>query len=177
MSRLEEKKLVVEELKKVADEALSAVVVDYRGTNVPDLTLLRKDASSSSVYLRVIKNTLAKRALEGTKFDSINEILTGPSLFAFSLDDFKSAAKLVKDFSKSHESFSVKGLSVGEGLLDASELDRLASLPSKGRSNFYVNERTSKSNSEICRRSTESTYKLCKNFGCGKKKLNLNFKP
>ena len=118
-------------MKKVADEALSAVVVDYRGTNVPDLTLLRKDASSSSVYLRVIKNTLAKRALEGTKFDSINEILTGPSLFAFSLDDFKSAAKLVKDFSKSHESFSVKGLSVGEGLLDASELDRLASLPSK----------------------------------------------
>ena len=99
MSRLEEKKLVVDELKKVADEALSAVVVDYRGTNVPDLTLLRKDASSSSVYLRVIKNTLAKRALEGTKFDSINEILTGPSLFAFSLDDFKSAAKLVKDFS------------------------------------------------------------------------------
>lgn len=131
MSRLEEKKLVVDELKKVADEALSAVVVDYRGTNVPDLTLLRKDASSSSVYLRVIKNTLAKRALEGTKFDSINEILIGPSLFAFSLDDFKSAAKLVKDFSKSHESFSVKGLSVGEGLLDASELDRLASLPSK----------------------------------------------
>ena len=57
MSRLEEKKLVVDELKKVADEALSAVVVDYRGTNVPDLTLLRKDASSSSVYLRVIKNT------------------------------------------------------------------------------------------------------------------------
>ena len=131
MSRLEEKKLVVDELKKVADEALSAVVVDYRGTNVPDLTLLRKDASSSSVYLRVIKNTLAKRALEGTKFDSINEILSGPSLFAFSLDDFKSAAKLVKDFSKSHESFSVKGLSVGEGLLDAGELDRLASLPSK----------------------------------------------
>ena len=131
MSRLEEKKLVVDELKKVADEALSAVVVDYRGTNVPDLTLLRKDASSSSVYLRVIKNTLAKRALEGTKFDSINEILIGPSLFAFSLDDFKSAAKLVKDFSKSHESFSIKGLSVGEGLLDASELDRLASLPSK----------------------------------------------
>ena len=86
MSRLEEKKLVVDELKKVADEALSAVVVDYRGTNVPDLTLLRKDASSSSVYLRVIKNTLAKRALEGTKFDSINEILTGPSLFAFSLE-------------------------------------------------------------------------------------------
>ena len=131
MSRLEEKKLVVDELKKVAEEALSAVVVDYRGTNVPDLTLLRKDASSSSVYLRVIKNTLAKRALEGTKFDSINEVLRGPSLFAFSLDDFKSAAKLVKDFSKSHESFSVKGLSVGEGLLDASELERLASLPSK----------------------------------------------
>ena len=131
MSRLEEKKLVVDELKKVADEALSAVVVDYRGTNVPDLTLLRKDASSSSVYLRVIKNTLAKRALEGTKFDSINEVLSGPSLFAFSLDDLKSAAKLVKDFSKSHESFSVKGLSVGEGLMDASELDRLATLPSK----------------------------------------------
>ena len=66
MSRLEEKKLVVDELKKVADEALSAVVVDYRGTNVPDLTLLRKDASSSSVYLRVIKTIMVITATPKT---------------------------------------------------------------------------------------------------------------
>ena len=98
MSRLEEKKLVVDELKKVADEALSAVVVDYRGTNVPDLTLLRKDASSSSVYLRVIKNTLAKRAIKDTDFECMQNDLKGPLILAFSRDNPGSAAKLFNDF-------------------------------------------------------------------------------
>ena len=131
MSRLDTKKVLVEDLNKIAQEAFSVIAVDYRGTNVPSLTQLRKEAKSQSVQLKVIKNTLAKRALENTKFDSLNEILTGPTLLAFSMNDFQSAAKLVKDFAAKEESFEVKGLSIGEGFLEPNELKALASLPSK----------------------------------------------
>ena len=131
MSRLDTKKVLVEDLNKIAQEAFSVIAVDYRGTNVPGLTQLRKEDKSQSVQLKVIKNTLAKRALENTKFDSLNEILTGPTLLAFSMDDFQSAAKLVKDFAAKEESFEVKGLSIGEGFLEPNELKALASLPSK----------------------------------------------
>ena len=131
MSRLDAKKVLVEDLNKIAQEAFSVIAVDYRGTNVPGLTQLRKEAKSHAVQLKVIKNTLAKRALENTKFDSLNEILTGPTLLAFSMNDFQSAAKLVKDFAAKEESFEVKGLSIGEGFLEPNELKALASLPSK----------------------------------------------
>ena len=131
MSRLDNKKVLVEDLNKIAQEALSVIAVDYRGTNVPGLTQLRKEAKSKSVRLKVIKNTLAKRALENTKFDSLNEILTGPTLLAFSMNDLQSAAKLVKDFASKEESFEVKGLSIGEGFINPEELKALASLPTK----------------------------------------------
>jgi len=131
MSRLDNKKVLVEDLNKIAQEAFSVIAVDYRGTNVPELTNLRKEAKNQSVQLKVIKNTLAKRALENTKFDSLNDILTGPTLLAFSMDDFQSAAKLIKDFAANEESFEVKGLSIGEGFLEPNELKALASLPSK----------------------------------------------
>ena len=131
MSRLDTKKVLVEDLNKIAQEAFSVIAVDYRGNNVPGLTQLRKEAKSQAVQLKVIKNTLAKRALENTKFDSLNEILTGPTLLAFSMNDFQSAAKLVKEFAAKEESFEVKGLSIGEGFLEPNELKALASLPSK----------------------------------------------
>ena len=131
MSRLDTKKALVEDLNKIAQEAFSVIAIDYRGTNVPGLTQLRKDAKSQSVHLKVIKNTLAKKALENTKFDSLNEILTGPTLLAFSMEDFQGAAKLIKDYAAREESFEVKGLSIGEGFLEPVELKVLASLPSK----------------------------------------------
>ena len=131
MSNLDEKKVQVDELKQIAEQAFSAIAVDYRGTDDPKLTNLRTDAKGQSVHIKIIKNTLAKKALEDTKFDSLNEVLTGPTLLAFSLEDYQSAAKLVKDFSASEESFEVKGLSIGEGFLSAQELNSLATLPSK----------------------------------------------
>tara|TARA_B100001113_G_scaffold15155_1_gene11564 strand:+ start:346 stop:864 length:519 start_codon:yes stop_codon:yes gene_type:complete len=131
MSRLDNKKVLVEDLNKIAQEAFSVIAVDYRGTNVPELTNLRKEAKHQSVQLKVIKNTLAKRALENTKFDSLKDILTGPTLLAFSMDDLQSAAKLIKDFASKEESFEVKGLSIGEGFLEPNELKVLASLPTK----------------------------------------------
>ena len=131
MSNLDEKKVQVDALKQIAEQAFSAIAVDYRGTDVPKLTNFRRDAKGQSVHVKIIKNTLAKKALEDTKFDSLNEVLTGPTLLAFSLEDYQSAAKLIKDFSANEESFEVKGLSIGEGFLSAQELNSLASLPSK----------------------------------------------
>ena len=131
MSNLDLKKVQVDELRKVVDESLSVVAVDYRGTDVPKLTSFRKDAKDKSVFIKIIKNTLAKKALEDSKFDSLIDVLSGPTLLAFSKEDYQSAAKLIKDFSKSEESFKVKGLSIGEGLLSADQLNSIASLPSK----------------------------------------------
>ena len=131
MSNLDLKKVQVDELRKVVDESLSVVAVDYRGTDVPKLTSFRKDAKDKSVFIKIIKNTLAKKALEDSKFDSLIDVLSGPTLLAFSKEDYQSAAKLIKDFSKSEESFEVKGLSIGEGFLEPVELKVLASLPSK----------------------------------------------
>ena len=128
MSNLDLKKVQVDELRKVVDESLSVVAVDYRGTDVPKLTSFRKDAKDKSVFIKIIKNTLAKKALEDSKFDSLIDVLSGPTLLAFSKEDYQSAAKLIKDFSKS---FEVKGLSIGEGLLSADQLNSIASLPNK----------------------------------------------
>ena len=91
--RIDDKKLAVKELNEIANEAVSAVAADYHGTSVSELTKLREEARNSSVHLKVIRNTLAKRALSGTKFSCFDELLVGPTILAFSLDDHASAAK------------------------------------------------------------------------------------
>ena len=90
MSNLDLKKVQVDELRKVVDESLSVVAVDYRGTDVPKLTSFRKDAKDKSVFIKIIKNTLAKKALEDSKFDSLIDVLSGPTLLAFSKEDYQS---------------------------------------------------------------------------------------
>ena len=128
---LEGKKEVVSEVAAVAAEAYSAIAAEYRGLGVEELTELRSKARQDGVYIRVVKNTLAKRALEGTEFECMNEGLVGPLILAFSQEDPGSAARVVKDFSKEHDLLKVKMLSIGGQLLEASELERLASLPTK----------------------------------------------
>jgi len=95
------------------------------------MTALRASARENQVYLRVVRNTLAKRALEGTEYECVNETLTGPSLFGFSMEDPGAAARLFKDFAKANDKFEVKALSVSGQLLGASELDVLAKLPTR----------------------------------------------
>ena len=84
--RIDDKKLAVKELNEIANKAVSAVAADYHGTSVSELTKLREEARNSSVHLKVIRNTLAKRALSGTKFSCFDELLVGPTILAFSLD-------------------------------------------------------------------------------------------
>ena len=128
---LEEKKAIVAEVNETAAGALSLVVADARGVSVSDMAALRASARENQVYLRVVRNTLAKRALEGTDYECVNETLVGPSLFGFSMEDPGAAARLFKDFAKANDKFEVKALSVSGQLLGASELDVLAKLPTR----------------------------------------------
>jgi large subunit ribosomal protein L10 len=95
------------------------------------MTALRKDARESSVTLRVVRNTLAKRALEGTEYECVTDSLSGPSLFGFSMEDPGAAARLFKDFSKENKAFEVKVLAVSGQMLGAEQLDVLAKLPTR----------------------------------------------
>lgn len=128
---LEDKKQIVSEVAAVAANAHSAVAAEYRGLTVVEMTELRNQARSGGVYLRVVKNTLARRAVEGTEFECMAEGMVGPLLLAFSQEDPGAAARLIKDFAKGHEKLQVKLVSIGGQLLEASDLDKLAKLPTK----------------------------------------------
>lgn len=127
--RLEDKKQIVSEVNTAANSALSAVLANYRGVTVSEMTELRKTARENKVYLRVIRNTLLKKAVEGTDFECIQAVLTGPTILALSEEDPGAAARVLKDFAKENDEFVIKALSVGGELLDAAQIDRLAKLP------------------------------------------------
>jgi large subunit ribosomal protein L10 len=129
--RLEDKKVIVAEIANVASGAFSAVAAEYRGLTVEEMTELRSNARKSGVYMRVVRNTLARRALADTEFSCMQEILVGPLVLAFSKEDPGSAARLMKEFAKNHEKLVVKALSVSGKLLSAKDLDMLANLPTR----------------------------------------------
>lgn len=126
---LEQKKAVVAEVAEIAGKAYSAIAAEYRGMTVGEMTELRAKARASGVYLRVIKNTLARRAVEDTDFACMQEGLTGPLVLAFSLEDPGSAARVIKDFAKEHKKLEVKLVSVSGRVLPASEIEALAKMP------------------------------------------------
>ncbi len=127
--RLEDKKALVAEVKQAAETAHSALAAEYRGLTVTEMTELRKQAREQGVYLRVVKNTLAKRAIEGTDFECMQKSLSGPLILAFSQEDPGSAARVFKAFAKDHDRLVTRLVSIGGSLLPASDLERLASLP------------------------------------------------
>lgn len=127
----EQKKAVVADIATVAAQAHSVVAAEYRGLTVEEMTDLRSKARSGGVVLRVAKNTLVKRAVEGTDYECIREGLTGPLLFAFSEEEPGAAARLIKDFAKEHDRLETKMVAVGGEVFAASEIERLASLPTR----------------------------------------------
>ena len=128
--RLEDKKALVKEVNAVAGDSVTAVAAEYRGLSVADMTELRKQARDAGVYMRVVKNTLARRAVEGTDFECMQESLKGPILLAFAKDDPGAAARVIKDFSKEHDALQAVSLSAGGQLMPGSDLKKLADLPS-----------------------------------------------
>ena len=126
---IEDKKQIVSEVNKAASGALSAVLADYRGVDVADMTALRKNARENKVYLRVVRNTLLKKAVAGTKLECIREVLTGPTILALSQEDPGAPARVLKDFAKENDEFEIKALSIGGKLMEAAQIDVLAKLP------------------------------------------------
>ncbi len=126
---LNDKKALVAEVNEVAASAHSAVAAEYRGLTVSEMTELRVKARDSGVYLRVVKNTLAKRAISGTEFECLGDELRGPLLLAFSQDDPGAAARVVKTFAKEHDKLVAVSVAIGGSKFPATDIDRLASLP------------------------------------------------
>ena len=127
--RLEDKKALVKEVNTVAGDSVTAVAAEYRGLSVSEMTELRKEARNAGVYMRVVKNTLARRAVEGTDFECMQDTLKGPILLAFAKDDPGAAARVIKNFAKGHDALQAVSLSAGGQLLPASDLGKLAELP------------------------------------------------
>jgi large subunit ribosomal protein L10 len=128
---LEDKKALVAEVAEVAAKAHSVVAAEYRGLTVGQMTDLRAKARKQGVYVRVVKNTLARKALAGTSFESVGPQLKGPLILAFSKDDPGAAARVVKDFAKANEKLVATLVSLGGKVLPAKDIDAVASLPTR----------------------------------------------
>jgi large subunit ribosomal protein L10 len=128
---LEGKKAVVAEVAEVASSAYSAIAAEYRGLSVSDMTALRVAARKENVYLRVVRNTLAKRAVEGTEFACMQEGMTGPLVYGFSMEDPGAVARVMGDFAKDNKQFEIKMVSLGGKLLPATDVSKLAKMPTK----------------------------------------------
>lgn len=129
--RLEDKRAIVAEVAEVAKQATSVIAADYCGLTVAQLSELRKTAREAGVHMRIIRNTLAKRAFEGTQFACMDSALVGPLVLAFSKDEPGVAARVFKDYVKKFEKLQVKALSLDGMLLPGTDLNRLASLPTR----------------------------------------------
>ena len=128
---LEGKKVLVSEVSEVAATAHSLVAAEYRGLSVGQMTDLRAKARAAGVYVRVVKNTLARKALAGTAFEVIGPTLKGPLVLAFSKEDPGAAARVIKAFAKDNDKLKATGIAMGGQLLAASDLDKVASLPTR----------------------------------------------
>ena len=129
--RLEDKKALVAEVNAVAAVAQSVVAAEYRGLTVGQMTDLRSKARSNGVYLRVVKNTLARKAIAGTQFECVGKSLKGPLVLAFSKDDPGAAARLVKAFAKDNDKLVPTLVSLGGSVLTPKDIDKVASLPTR----------------------------------------------
>lgn len=123
---LEGKKAIVAQVQEAADGALSAVVADSRGVNVSDITALRKEAREAGVWMKVVRNTLAKRAVAGSEFECLSDTFVGPTLIAFSKEHPGAAARIFADFAKANEKFELKAAAFEGNVVD---VDMLAKLP------------------------------------------------
>ncbi len=161
---LSEKKAVVAEVSEVAGSAFSVVAAEYRGLTVNEMDELRVKARTTGVYLRVVKNTLARRALEGTEFECLSEGLTGPLVLAFSQEDPGAAARLVRDFGKEHDALVVKSAAVGGELLGPGDIGRLANLPTRDQAISMLMSVMKAPTEKLARTMNEVPGKLVRTF-------------
>ena len=128
---LEGKKAVVAEVSEVARSAHSVIAAEYRGLTVAEMTLLRVRAREAAVQVRVVRNTLARRALQDTEFECLADHLTGPLVLAFSENEPAAAARVMRDFAKTNNKLDIKFAAFGGQMIDGGQIDVLASLPTR----------------------------------------------
>lgn len=126
---LQDKQAIVAEVNELAKGALSVVVANSRGVSVADMTELRKQARESGVDMRIVRNTLLLRAVEGTEYENLKETFVGPTLVAFSHEHPGAAARILKEFTKKNSNLEIKGAAFEGEFIEPSSIDRLASLP------------------------------------------------
>lgn len=126
---LQDKQAIVAEVNEVAKGALSAVIADSRGVSVAKMTELRKASRDAGVYVRVVRNTLLRRVVAGTPFECLTDTFVGPTLVAFSTEHPGAGARLFKAFAKENPKFEVKAAAFEGELIQAADIDRLATLP------------------------------------------------
>ena len=126
---LTDKQKIVAEVSEQAKGALSAVVADSCGITATKMDALRKSSREAGVYVRIVRNTLLKRAVEGTEFACMDDVFAGPTLIAFSMKHPGAAARIFKEFAKKEDKFKVKGCAYEGEFIPADQLDVLASLP------------------------------------------------
>lgn len=128
---LSQKQEVVAELAEVAAKAHSLIAAEYAGTTVSQMTAMRKKARESGVFLKVVKNTLASRAVAGTEYECVKDALVGPLLYAFSQEDPGAAGRLIKEFAKGNDKLKAKLVAIGGQIYPGTHVDVLASLPTR----------------------------------------------
>lgn len=128
---LSQKQEVVAELAEIAAKAHSLIAAEYAGTTVAQMTAMRKKARENGVFLKVVKNTLASRAVEGTEYECAKDALVGPLLYAFSTEEPGAAGRLIKEFAKGNDKLKAKVVAVGGQVYPASHVEVLASLPTR----------------------------------------------
>lgn len=129
--KLDDKKAIVAEVAEEAKKAISAAVADYRGLTVSEMTGLRQKARKTGVYLRVVRNTLARKALQDTEFACMRDVLKGPVFLALSKEDPGAAARLLKQAASDLEKLNIRALAIGGKLIDPKNIDMVASLPTR----------------------------------------------
>ena len=125
-----EKEAVISDVTGLAAKAQTLVLAEYRGITVADMTKLRSTARSNGVSLSVLKNTLARRAVTGSGFAVVSDLMTGPLIYSFS-EDAVAAARVVADFAKTNDKLVIRGGAYGGKVLDVNGVKQLASIPSK----------------------------------------------
>jgi len=162
--RLDDKKAIVAEVAEVANKSVSAIAAEYRGLTVTEMNQLREKAREFGLYLRVVRNTLAKRAIENTEFSCLSDALVGPLVLAFSEDEPGTPARLFRDYSKQFEHLNVKAIAINGELIDASRLEAVAKLPTKEEAISQLMAAMQAPVTQFVRTVAEPTSKLARTF-------------
>lgn len=131
MLTLEQKNEIVSEMAGVVANAQLAIAAEYRGLKVEEMTALRREARAAGMYMRVVKNTLMKRAVDGTPFACMQDQLMDPLIFAFAQDDVAALAKIMNNFAKDHDKLVIKVVALNGKLLKPEDAAALAKLPTR----------------------------------------------